>query len=303
MHNWLVDSCFVIFCCPCLLLFCVASGVSGLHRGRAKVTTKEPQPSAPKPLPPRRRALSTTSFDRTLDSNCLLLDRLPPEIRLEIYTYVLGRNLLHLVQGEERISHVRCRASSATDFRRTCRPAAANTARRILPGSTSNGNLALIKTCRQVYIEAMDVLYTTNVFDLDDPRTLLYFSQSIRPQRLASITKLHVYCPIGSPLGHGHGNSYPIQEPPYDEKTWKRFWHVIATQMPRLVDLRVCFGVRFGISELKMDDAWVKPLLEIRGLNRFDFDVEYVDDPGADASSLQVPQLRQRLREVIRTHA
>jgi hypothetical protein len=44
-------------------------------------------------------------------------------------------------------------------------------------------------------------------------------------------------------------------------------------------------------------------ITEIRGLNRFDFDVEYVDDPGADASSLQVPQLRQRLREVIRTHA
>ncbi|KAI9877250.1 MAG: hypothetical protein M1830_004431 [Pleopsidium flavum] len=304
MQEWLADTCFVIICCPCILLFYTALGVSKLRASRRrKATTRppEPKPSAPKPLPRNRRALSTISFDRSLNSTCVLLDRLPPEIRLEIYTYVVGGNLLHLVQGQERISHVRCRASSATDFLRTCRPAAANTARRIIPGSTSNGNLALMRTCRQVYIEAMDVLYSTNIFDLDDPRTLLYLSQSIRPQRLASITKLHVYCPIGSPPRHGRGKRYPIKERPYDERTWEQFWHVIATRMPRLLDLKVRFGLRFGIPELRMDDVWVMPLLEIRRLKRFDFEVQYIDDHRADTSSLNAQQLRQELREKIKS--
>ena len=285
MQGWLIDP--------------LASGVALIHRKlRSDRAYRETQPKPPKPLPHRRRALSATPYDQTLNSKCQLLNRLPPEIRLEIYKYVLGSNLLHLVRKETKISHVRCRASSSTDFVRTCRPSAASTEDRILPGSSSNGNLALVKTCRQVYHETIDVLYATNVFDVDDPRLFIHFSQSIRPQCMARITTLQVYCPMGCPPWDPHTYAYPVKNPPYDKLTWREFWHVIRVRMAGLTDLSVCLGVRFGISQLRVTDEWAEALLEIRGLKRFDFDVLYVEDHKADTARLKVAQFRQHLREV-----
>ena len=259
---------------------------------------KRTQPSPPKPLPRKRRALSTTSSRRTLPSRSQLLNRLPLEIRFEIYRYVLGDNLLHLVQGKKQISHVRCRAASVPDYARSCRPSAASTAARLFPGSTSNGNLALLQTCRQVYQEAIDLLYSTNVFDLDDPRTLFYLSRSIRPQRLASITKLHVYFPLAYQCWCASKDDFPTKAPPYDEATWKRFWHIIATQMPRLAELRLCFGAGYGCAPAKVTQAWVKPLLQIRGLRRFACDA-IIDNHELDTAMPQLAEVTQYLRENI----
>lgn len=273
-------------------------GVISIHREiKSRRAYNRTHPSPPRPLPRKRRALSTTPFSRTVNSNCPLLTRLPPEIRLEIYRYVLGDNILHLVQGVKRISHVRCRATTETDYVRSCRPLAANTAGRLLPGSTSNGNLALVKTCRQIYRESMHILYATNAFDLDYPTTLFYFAESIRPQHLACITKLHVYLPIVAQLWFSHIDDYPGRTPPYDYTSWMRFWHIIAIQMPRLADLRLCLGVRMGGEHMEVTQGWIQPLLQIRGLRRFEFDVRYMDDPKADTASLNVAQVRQYLRE------
>lgn len=262
---------------------------------------KRTHPSPPTPLPRKRRSLSMTPLNRTLNSNCQLLNRLPPEIRLEIYRYVLGDNLLHLVQGKKRISHVRCRARSETDHVRRCRPMAGNTANRLLPGSTSNGNLALTKTCRQVYRETIDLLYATNVFDLDDPRTLFYLARSVPHQRLGSITKLHVYFPLFSQCWLGHDDIYPMKGAPYDENTWKLFWHTIAIQMPRLADLRLCLALARGGTPMKVTQDWIKPLLEIRGLRRFELDVIHEDGQTPETARLKVPQVRRYLREIMCT--
>jgi len=290
----------LVFLCPCVAVFGVTSSVRLIHRKiRARRVYKRTHPSPPPPLPRKRRALSTTPFSRTLNSNCQLLNRLPPEIRLEIYRYVLGDNLLHLVQGKKKISHVRCRATSETDYSRTCRPLAANTADRLLPGSTSNGNLALAKTCRQVYQETIDLLYATNVFDLDDPRTLFYFSRSVPHQRLASITKLHVYFPLRYQCWHRNKDAYPVRAPPYDESTWKQFWHTIAIQMPRLADLRLCLLVEASGTPMKVTHAWIKPLLEIRGLRTFDLDILYMGGLKAEPGRLKVAQVKRYLQSIM----
>lgn len=299
-EDFLIPIGIIILVCPCVAVFGVASGVVLIQRKiRGRKAYESTRPSPPPPLRRKRRALSTSSFSRTLNSNCQLLNRLPPEIRLEIYRYVLGDNLLHLVQGRKKISHVRCRARSDTDYVRRCRPMAANTADRMLPGSTSNGNLALTKTCRQVYRETIDLLYATNVFDLDDPRTLFYFSRSVPHQRLASITKLHVYFRLLCQCWDWNKDVYPVQAPPYDENTWKQFWHTIAIQMPRLADLRLCLGVGPGGTPMEVTHAWIKPLLEIRGLRRFDLDVRYLDGQKAETARMKVAQVRRYLQSIM----
>ncbi len=297
MRDRVVEPCLAIILCPCIVVIGVVSLIG--HNIRSNRAYKNTRPVPPKPLPRKRRALSQSLFDWTASPKCHLLNRLPPEIRLEIYKYVLGGNVLHLVQGKRRISHVRCRASSETDFVRSCRPAAANTGSELLPGSTSNANLALLRTCRRVYQEAIDVLYASNTFDVDDPRTLLYLAQTIRPQRLASITKLHIYCPIQCVFWFPHDQNVSLWEPPYDVTTWELFWHVIAARMPRLAELSICLGVGYSFPPLEVSDIWVRPLLAVRGLKKFDFDVVYNYDRNADVSSLKVAPFRQCLRDVV----
>ena len=294
--------CIVII--PGVAIFTVMSGVtliqSKIRSRRSRSVYKETPPSPPKPLPRKRRPLSASPWGRSSNSNCSLLNRLPPEIRIEIYRYVLGDKLLHLVQGNKKISHVRCRALSETDYVRSCRPMAANTANRMLPGSTSNGNLALVKTCRQVYRETIDLLYATNVFDLDDPRTLFYFARTVPYQRLASITKLHVHFSLSCPCWYPHDNdAYPKMKMPFDEDTWNNFWNSVALYMPRLADLRLCLGVWAGGPPMKVTQAWTKPLLKIRGLRRFDLEVLFIEDPRADTARVQVAQVRQYLRGIM----
>lgn len=52
---------------------------------------------------------------------------------------------------------------------------------------------------------------------------------------------------------------------------------------------------------MKVTHAWIKPLLEIRGLRRFDLDVLYMDDLKADTGRVKVTQVRQYLREIMCT--
>ena len=49
---------------------------------------------------------------------------------------------------------------------------------------------ALLKTCRQTYLEAIDILYTTNTFVLHDIPTLITLSKTIPSQRLNFISNL-----------------------------------------------------------------------------------------------------------------
>lgn len=56
-------------------------------------------------------------------SDSLFMTRLPPEIRLRIYQYAFGDEVVHLVQLKDKIRHVRCpHADSSLDRNRRCCP-------------------------------------------------------------------------------------------------------------------------------------------------------------------------------------
>lgn len=258
-----------------------------------------------RPLPPKRkRRLSDSKFpspsassilrlkDRRADTAtsttppCSFLTKLPLEIRLQIYEYVLGGNLLHLIQVPRRIAHVRCRREKFSDPLRECRPALRTPLNPRLC-QVSNGNLALLKTCRQIYRESIEVLYACNAFDVNDLTTFVFFARSILPQRLASITALHLSWDLTSNVWrHGHVNNHQV---------WKTFWRVVAEEMHGLRDL--VLRLKRGNPGVKISryEPWVRPMCDVRGLRTARVEVEHQEKEEAEAKKL-VKYLEKALR-------
>lgn len=206
----------------------------------------------PKPLPRRRRRLSTSSYN-TSNFDSPLLGRLPIELRLEIYGYVLGGELFHIFPAPKRMAHYYCPSPSWNDT--NCKNCL-KTTRSPLPlvgnGRIPNNDIALLKACRQIYNEASHVLYATNVFELGNLNSFLHFSQTIRPCRLASIARLHI--------------CWDLPTRSKEVKSWKRGWHTIATQMSALVHLKLMLGCSL---KSNLISGWIHPILEVQGLKSF----------------------------------
>lgn len=236
-----------------------------LNKYRSKAETRTERwmfKNAPRALSEHRlRSLSSLSIEKP-QSQCGLLTRLPPEIRQEIYVLVVGGNLTHVVRKDQKLAHVRCKLECETDFFRRCRRAAAGTCHDGAPmlASTSNGNLALLRTCRQIYIEAVELMYSCNTFDFDHQDLFLFFSRSILPQRLAAIRSLNLNLEI----------SYIEQPFLWAEsapKGWTLMWDVIARDMPGLKHLRVSLVGEHGRPYPTADgDWWLESILQVRRL-------------------------------------
>ncbi|KAL8992620.1 MAG: hypothetical protein Q9188_007546 [Gyalolechia gomerana] len=226
---------------------------------------KEMIENAPQPLPdPRPRSLSLFCFREPM-SPCHLLTRLPLEVRQEIYSYVVAGNLVHVARKGKRLAHVRCYSSWPSDLLRRCRPAAARTChnKASLLASTANGNVALLQTCRQIYAEAVNIMYARNTFDFDHQDLFLFFSRSVLPQRLAQIRSLELHLQVASIK-----TSFPwIESAP---NSWKLMWTTIAEDMPALKHLRLGLAGEYGRSYPDMNaDWWLQCLLQVKNLKTF----------------------------------
>jgi hypothetical protein len=290
-----------------------------LHKERAR--------EAPKPLRlKRRRALSLAKTNASASVGCPLLARLPKEIRLQIWQYVLGSGgcHYHLVHGGGRITHALCQSSNHENVNKLPSPCCPSSASRAccdkmlmshicttdescIRQSTNvdevfeklpRANSTLLRTCRQIYQDAALLLYSTNIFDVDDLNTFIYWSRTILPSRLAAVRALSISWDIfwppltkTDPLGRytfetacpharlGLRNS---------DQVWVDFWDIVATKMPGLQDLRIMIGcnppyygvvdpiIFFGKERGLLRDVnalWVKPLLTIRGLKKFELEI------------------------------
>jgi len=256
-----------IHSCVCLLILSVGMlllpiyGVRlGFRHGFDKMENRRKfYASMPKPLPRKRRTLSTYTEGATI-SRTGLFGRLPYELRRMIYVCILGNDLVRVtcVWGKKRFGHFDSNDLAYT-FDRT----------------RSKSKVALLKTCRQIYIEAMEVLYTTNTFGFSFNKNNLephgYFPSTIRPSRLASITSLRIDCEV---------DTFDSFERESAKGNWQLLWGEIATKMPGLKELTMRLpestrhnsNFRFGLEE-----EWLKPILEVRGLENFTFDIECTD--------------------------
>lgn len=234
--------------------------------------------------------------------DCMLLQKLPPEIRLLIYDYVFGDEAVHLVQLKGKIRHVRCKhVSSSIQSNRHCCPLtparwrvndgrmAGHSDRMLyphthtmLPENLSNSGLSLLRTCRAIYAEAADIPYSKLEFDVDDLHTFIAFTMNVCPDRLRSIKRLTVqWMPIWQPMsGEEHKSS--IYSHTHNDRLWALFWaRVMALRGLEELKLSLDIG-RFSCSQaggviiggkrirLAIDEPWVSPMLFVRGLRSFD---------------------------------
>lgn len=110
----------------------------------------------------------------------LTLLALPAEIRIQIYDYVLvGRvdreSNWPLVVGKT------CQKKGRLDWIRTRQDRAMEP--------------AILRTCRQVYHEAIPVLHTQNVFSISKPESMLALMAQIRPVHIKLLRTLEIWIP------------------------------------------------------------------------------------------------------------
>ncbi|KAL4868149.1 hypothetical protein BDV12DRAFT_170147 [Aspergillus spectabilis] len=186
------------------------------------------------------------------------LTKLPLEIRLMIYEYAFGDEVVHLVQVKDKIRHVRCnQTTSSLDKNRRCCPITAARWRAndmsapsspqdlkqiqsqstnmlyphthpSLPSHLSTSSIPLLQTCRTIYAESSPILYKNATFDTDDLATFIAFTLSISPAHLAVIKSLAVqWTPVWQPMaGEEHKSS--IYSHTHNDRLWALFWTRVA---------------------------------------------------------------------------
>ena len=121
------------------------------------------------------------------------------------------------------------------------------------------------------------MLYQTSTFAFIKARNLdtsLYFSRTIRPERLVNIRCLYIRCETSN-LEYTFWTSVVLEtQRSLGKKCWVA-WRCVAAQIKRLRDVRV------RLTELDerwlglgVEEDWVKSMLEVRGLRAFGFEVE-----------------------------
>ncbi|KAJ5772877.1 hypothetical protein N7457_007773 [Penicillium paradoxum] len=162
-----------------------------------------------------------------------------------------------------------------------------------LPNSLSNSNTALLRVCRSIYGEAETILYKASHFDVDDLYTFIAFASSLSPAARSAISRLTVqWMPVWTPMaGLDHKGS--IYAHTHSDELWVKFWNSVAgLEGLKVLGLSLDLG-RFTsvvgnggeavVSGQRipfvMEEGWVKPLLQVRGLESFDLAVTARCDP------------------------
>ena len=240
-------------------------------RKQKKRPVSHPTVSEPKAL---RRQLSKLALSDDANTNSLLLQKLPIELRVLIYSHVIGNDRFRLITIPWKVVAAPDIDGSLSMSQEHFKPTNEIVRTKRFP---SNGN-ALLMTCRQVYSEAVDLLYSSNTFVLHDLHTLETFAKSVPPQRLNAIRKLEIYySPVTSiPYQHEWTRHYDL---PHD-LDW--IWEIVIG-MQGLRNLGIFLE---AYSALVLDDEdreacevrRLKPLLQLRGLSTFRLELTYLGD-------------------------
>ncbi|KAH7132611.1 hypothetical protein B0J11DRAFT_566089 [Dendryphion nanum] len=183
---------------------------------------------------PRKRALTLPlrnpdAVQRTLDqSQSVLMSKFPLEIRWKLYGYTLGDETIQLeiynatLRGR-MCSHIPCQHNAdCIGEQRKRRPA-----------------VALLRTCRIVYTEAIEFLYSSNTFaispNLGEGFALPLLSRLLLPQRLRQIRVLHLWWIADRNMYYG---------PPFDGvKEYVDSWNALAN-MTSLHELLIIYKTK-----------------------------------------------------------
>ncbi len=200
-----------------------------------------------------------------LQEQSAFLSVLPLDVRMIVYEMVLGGMLFH-IGTEENIknrmfTHICLRSDQSMEanhqdcFKPTIkRPSSAP--RDDYPQAT--GFLPLLVTCRRIYTEAIDVLYSANTFDFWQNRVAFHFLKvMLPPQRLGSIRRFRWDMQIPH---HPNVNSR-------SRRDWSDLFAFFSREMTGLQNLHIKVNRNYpfeAVVERTMDNegaAWIQPMV------------------------------------------
>ena len=201
--------------------------------------------------PPRYPTLKTTNKPRPSSSAFL---NLPLEVRLEIYRHLLGHHIFHLIRLHPDTRRRLIAVSNSSQYR--IDDSALSLARDLI--GVQEKRLQPLLTCRQVYHEAIDILYQDNIFDIHDLQSLFDLHTTVPRKKFASIRILRV--------------SWSLDElGPESCSHWIDFCSLVASEMQGLQELH--FDLLRGFlhsrrASMGLDSAWVAAIMRIRQVRR-----------------------------------
>lgn len=203
---------------------------------------------------------------RTKDTvNSGSLEKLPPEVRLQIYEYAIGHRLLHVVKTDSGIERFVCHAeNNAVSLARLIRIHGSKIQSRRLSNAAVLGGISIVErnfelcgnltgglltrvqvawyhpcwkravrkgdpllplllTCRHIYSESVEVLYTSNTFHFLRPSDFLSFVDSVPRFEASLLRSIKLYV---NPTAHSADMLYVAA------------WSVL-TSLPLLKELRL----------------------------------------------------------------
>jgi hypothetical protein len=125
------------------------------------------------------REINDTKVNKQENS---ILFKLPAELRLMIYAELFAEERIWISTEARKLT---CYRGSTIE---QLKPGSGHTP--LTPGMDS---IPLLQSCRKIYTEAIDSLYSGPAFAFPNPKAFFYFAGSLLPQRLASIKTVEMH--------------------------------------------------------------------------------------------------------------
>lgn len=233
-----------------------------------RTASYDPPPRLLPHIPPRPRCITPPLDNSKEEESIAFHDQaqsrlfcLPEEILLNIYECVIGNRVLHIVRRRGKLGHTSCKSTGEPDVCKEakCRGFKLPTGLYVLSGNGSGDLIQLLQTCRKVYVDAIDILYTSNIFDIDSLESMISLSCAILSQRFDSIQNLQLDLRFSLSL------YFSESSPSSDYLRWSRVWAIIGS-MKALQHLWIRISwprPRYSAMEEKrmMEPLWMVPRL------------------------------------------
>ena len=257
---------------------------------KSKNLPKLRQIYAPPPLPPKRKRNLTLPFPSPISKtsnptrqwtseqdHCGFLQVLPYDVRRIIYEMLLANEHFHIIRLRRKLRHIRCKISPKnSSHNKTCWGMSTVDGiliRDLEKNPLGHGLLELLRTCRRIYTEAIDILYSQNIYDINGPESLVSFSRILLPHRLNAIRSLQMT------WAFFHAGQTVFDEEKIllqgDEALWTACWAIVSS-MKGLNDLRIWLSMSpAAATTRKPEHALLIPLARIGPKKRFDVRVSW----------------------------
>ncbi|KAL3489982.1 hypothetical protein BJX62DRAFT_144650 [Aspergillus germanicus] len=185
---------FVAFLWVVWLGMAIINGVYYIFHPRRFITMRRLRGGSPPVTLAQSKKSRTLSARQSQSQQQSLFFKLPPELRQMVYREVLiARTPIHVRRTHRRLCSTPCRG---IPHRQNCaqRMAADGTVARRLQDEAPHRNkiIPLLRTCRGIYFEAADLIYTVNTLFFEDLATLAAFPQCVTTDRLSSIQRVRL---------------------------------------------------------------------------------------------------------------